>query len=68
MSISRIFRNIKLQKVENIEGVGNIFKENMFVQNDIYFEKEFGIELRKKNSKNPDDINENLIKDSKFIN
>ena len=66
MSISRMFRNVKIQKTENIEGVGIIYEENMFVQNDLFFEKEFGIKLRKKNDKNPvinEDLNEN-----KYIN
>ena len=67
MSVSRIFRNVKIQNVDNIEGVGNVYEENMFVQNDIYFEKEFGIKLRKKNTKNPTVIKEN-IKENKFIN
>ena len=70
MSISRIFRNVKIQNVQNIEGIGDIFEENMFVQNDIYFEKEFGIQLRKKNSTNPENvsINNDKSKEDKFIN
>ena len=70
MSISRIFRNVKIQNVQNIEGIGDIFEENMFVQNDIYFEKEFGIQLRKKNSINPENVNINndKSKEDKFIN
>ena len=70
MSISRIFRNVKIQNVQNIEGIGDIFEENMFVQNDIYFEKEFGIQLRKKNSTNPENVNINndKSKEDKFIN
>ena len=70
MSISRIFRNVKIQNVQNIEGIGDIFEENMFVQNDIYFEKEFGIQLRKKNSTNPENvsINNDKSKKDKFIN
>ena len=70
LSISRIFRNVKIQNVQNIEGIGDIFEENMFVQNDIYFEKEFGIQLRKKNSTNPENvsINNDKSKEDKFIN
>ena len=70
MSISRIFRNVKIENVQNIEGVGDIFEENMFVQNDIYFEKEFGIPLRKKNSKNLENVNINNenSEENKFIN
>ena len=70
MSISRIFRNVKIQNVQNIEGIGDIFEENMFVQNDIYFEKEFGIQLRKKKSTNPENvsINNDKSKEDKFIN
>ena len=70
MSISRIFRNVKIENVHNIEGVGDIFEENMFVQNDIYFEKEFGIPLRKKNSKNLENVNINNenSEENKFIN
>ena len=71
MSISRIFRNVKIQNVQNIEGIGDIFEENMFVQNDIYFEKEFGIRLRKKNSINPENVNKinnDKSKEDKFIN
>ena len=70
ISISRIFRNVKIQNVQNIEGIGDIFEENMFVQNDIYFEKEFGIQLRKKNSTNPENvsINNDKSKEDKFIN
>ena len=70
MSISRIFRNVKIQNVQNIEGIGDIFEENMFVQNDIYFEKEFGIQLRKKNYTNPENvsINNDKSKEDKFIN
>ena len=67
MSISRIFRNVRIQKVDDIEGVGKVYQDNMFVQNDIYFEKEFGIQLRKKNSKNPNLINDNS-NENKFIN
>ena len=66
MSISRMFRNVKIHKAQNIEGVGAIYEENMFVQNDVFFEKEFGIKLRKKNSKNPV-INDDL-KENKYIN
>ena len=67
MSISRIFRNVKIQKIEGIDGVGDIFEENMFVQNNIFFEKEFGIQLRKKNCENSNIIN-NISKENKFIN
>ena len=67
MSISRIFRNVKIQKIEGIDGVGDIFEENMFVQNNIFFEKEFGIQFRKKNCENTNIIN-NIPKENKFIN
>ena len=65
-TISRMFRNIKLQKSENVEDVGIIYEENMFIQNNIFFEKEFGIQLRKKNLSN-NIINEDL-NENKFIN
>lgn len=70
MCISRIFRNVKLIKSENIGNVGAIYEENMFVQNDSYFEKEFGITLRKKNcSQNNNLIEKNVInEENKFIN
>ena len=67
MSISRIFRNVKIQKIEGIDGVGDIFEENMFVQNNIFFEKEFGIQLRKKNCENSNIVND-ISKENKFIN
>ena len=67
MCISRIFRYVKILKVDNIEGIGNIYEENMFVQNNIFFEKEFNFHLREKNNMNNNIINENL-NENKFIN
>ena len=66
MSISRIFRYVKILKVDTIEGIGNIYEENMFVQNNIFFAKEFNFHLREKNKSN-NIINENL-NENKFIN
>ena len=69
MSISRIFRNVKIQRSENIGNVGNIYEENMFVQNDIFFEKEFGIKLRTKNCTNIEiNISNNNIVEKNKIN
>ena len=65
MSISRIFRYEKILKADKIEGVGNVYEENMFVQNNTFFEKEFDFQIREKNSGNII-INEDL-KENKFI-
>ena len=65
MSISRIFRYVKILKADKIEGVGNVYEENMFVQNNTFFEKEFDFQIREKNSGNII-INEDL-KENKFI-
>ena len=67
MCISRIFRYVKILKVDNIEGIGNVYEENMFVQNNIFFEKEFNFHLREKNNMNNNIINDKS-NENKFIN
>ena len=67
MSISRIFRNVKIQKNEGIEGVGDIFEENMFAQNNILFWKRIRDSIQNKNCENTHIIN-NISKENKFIN
>ena len=64
LSINNIFKNVKLQKNEKLEIVGNIPEGQIFVIENEYFKEEFGVEIKNKKKIK----NENIIKTDNIIN
>ena len=68
-SVSVVFKDVKLQKNEKLEIVGNMPEGDIFKLNNEFFKEEFGVEIKKKKNKQKENIIRiNDDEDDKFIN
>ena len=66
--VSNVFKNVKLQKNDKLEIVGNIPEGDVFTLNDEFFKEEFGVEINRKKSNKKENIIKLNDEDDKFIN
>ena len=66
--VSNVFKNVKLQKNEKLEIVGEIPEGDVFTLNDEFFKEEFGVEINRKKSNKKENIIKKSDEDDKFIN